>query len=131
MPVCSTLAKLFDTRKGGGMSRISPRIVRFIFHVNNSFRIDKKYWPLMPCRPARARRLAAGRARVVKRFFVIRLVDRTVGVVRGSTRRSSSPRSRLKGDGAAVVRGMTGRSGIMRLRSSSSSIGRRHPRRAA
>ena len=44
------------------------------------FVLDKKHRPLMPCRPARARRLLrAGRARVVKRFpFVIRLVDRTV-----------------------------------------------------
>ena len=44
------------------------------------FVLDKKHRPLMPCRPARARRLLrVGRARVVKRFpFVIRLVDRTV-----------------------------------------------------
>ena len=44
------------------------------------FVLDKRHRPLMPCRPARARRLLrAGRARVVKRFpFVIRLVDRTV-----------------------------------------------------
>ena len=39
---------------------------------------DRKHRPLMPCRPARARRLLkSGRARVVKRFpFTIRLVDR-------------------------------------------------------
>ena len=39
---------------------------------------DKKHRPLMPCRPARARRLLkSGRARVVKLFpFTIRLVDR-------------------------------------------------------
>ena len=44
------------------------------------FVLDKKHRPLMPCRPARARRLLrVGRARVVKRFpFVTRLVDRTV-----------------------------------------------------
>ena len=38
------------------------------------FVLDKKHRPLMPCRPARARRLLrVGRARVVKRFpFVIR-----------------------------------------------------------
>lgn len=87
------------------------------------FVLDKKHQPLMPCRPARARRLLrAGRARVVKRFpFVIRLVDRTV-------EQSEVQPVLIKLDpgsretGAAVVR-VTGRSGIMRSRSSSSSIG--------
>lgn len=42
------------------------------------FVLDKKKRPLMPCRPARARRLLrAGRARVAKLYpFTIRLVDR-------------------------------------------------------
>ena len=41
---------------------------------------DKKHRPLMPCRPARARRLLkSGRARVVKLFpFTIRLTDRLI-----------------------------------------------------
>lgn len=44
------------------------------------FVLDRKHRPLMPCRPARARRLLkSGRARVVKRFpFTIRLVDRLI-----------------------------------------------------
>lgn len=42
------------------------------------FVLDKKHEPLMPCHPARARKLLkAGRARVVKTYpFTIRLVDR-------------------------------------------------------
>ena len=42
------------------------------------FVLDRKHRPLMPCRPARARRLLkSGRARVVRLFpFTIRLVDR-------------------------------------------------------
>ncbi len=42
------------------------------------FVLDRKHRPLMPCRPARARRLLkSGRARVVKLFpFTIRLTDR-------------------------------------------------------
>ena len=45
------------------------------------FVLDKKKRPLMPCRPARARRLLrAGRARVAGLHpFTIRLVDRTRG----------------------------------------------------
>ena len=41
---------------------------------------DRKHRPLMPCRPARARRLLkSGRARVVKLFpFTIRLTDRLI-----------------------------------------------------
>ena len=41
---------------------------------------DKKHRPLMPCRPARARRLLkSGRARVVRLFpFTIRLTDRLI-----------------------------------------------------
>ena len=44
------------------------------------FVLDRKHRPLMPCRPARARRLLkSDRARVVKRFpFTIRLVDRLI-----------------------------------------------------
>jgi 5-methylcytosine-specific restriction endonuclease McrA len=47
--------------------------------VSRIFVIDKKGEPLMPCHPARARKLLAkGRARVHKMFpFTIRLVDRT------------------------------------------------------
>ena len=145
------------------------------------FVLDKKHRPLMPCRPARARRLLrAGRARVVKRFpFVIRLVDRTVeqsevqpalikldpgsretgaavvrddgkkrhhalaffviehrgGAIRDALKARSAfwssprfnPRSSssipAQGRRAPPSCGMTGRSGIMRSRSSSSSIG--------
>ena len=44
------------------------------------FVLDRKHRPLMPCRPARARRLLkSGRARVVKLFpFTIRLTDRLI-----------------------------------------------------
>ena len=44
------------------------------------FVLDRKHRPLMPCRPARARRfLKSGRARVVKLFpFTIRLTDRLI-----------------------------------------------------
>ena len=46
----------------------------------NVFVLDKDHKPLMPCRPARARRLLrAGRARVHKLYpFTIRIVDRTL-----------------------------------------------------
>lgn len=44
------------------------------------FVLDRKHRPLMPCRPARARRLLkSGRARVVRLFpFTIRLTDRLI-----------------------------------------------------
>lgn len=87
------------------------------------FVLDKRHRPLMPCRPARARRLLrAGRARVVKRFpFVIRLVDRTVEQSEVQpVLIKLDPGSR---ETAPPSCGMTRRSGIMRSRSSSSSIG--------
>ena len=84
------------------------------------FVLDKRKKPLMPCRPARARKLLnAGRARVVKTYpFTIRLVDRllensavqpvAVKVDPGS-----------KQSGMAVV-AMTGRRITMRSSSSTS-----------
>lgn len=59
------------------------------------FVLDKKHRPLMPCRPARARRLLrAGRARVVKRFpFVI---EHRGGAIRDALKARSAFRRRRR-----------------------------------
>ena len=61
--------------------------------------LDRRGQPLMPCHPARARKLLAkGRAVVVRRFpFAIRLKDRESGAVQGV---------KLKCDPGAKVSGM-------------------------
>ena len=108
---------------------ISPKNRKVHFFMSTSvFVLDKRHRPLMPCRPARARRLLrAGRARVVKRFpFVIRLVDRTV-------EQSEVQPVLIKLDpgsretGAAVVRDDEKKASCARVLRHQAS-GRRHPR---